>query len=157
MNAPTLTHAEFAAKLVVDGCVPIVEGKTPGKMPIEGMPLDDAAKAAADAHPGSLAVFYPVGDSGVFMQMHGSNARVWYKGVSTDGALETLEKAIQRAYPQAVFRSQVEHTLPGMSVRLYRIEFGGKHFADIEASYPTTLDVPQQFVVRVHARERTAQ
>jgi len=157
MNAPTLTHAEFAAKLVVEGCVPIVEGKTPGKMPIEGLPLDDATKAAVDAHPGSLAVFYPVGESGVFLQMHDANARVWYKGVNTDGALETLEKAIQLAYPQATFKSQVEHTMPGMSVRLYRVEFGGKRFADIEASYPTTPDVPQQFVVRVHARERLTQ
>ena len=157
MNTSTLTHAEFAAKLVVEGCVPIVEGKTPGKMPIEALPLDEATKAKVGANPGSLAVFYPLGETGVFMQMHGSNARVWYTDVNTDGALETLERALLAAYPQATFNAESAHPTAGMSVRLYRIEFAGKHFADIEATYPITTGVRQQFVVRVHANQRITQ
>jgi hypothetical protein len=150
-----LTHAELTAKLVAEGCLNIVQGRPPAKMPVEALVLGKEDKEVAGANPDALVVFYPVGDTGVFMQMGGHQARVWYHNVDTDGALETLEKAIYAAHGNARFVTHSPHPTPGMGTRLYRLEVDPKRFAVIEATFPIDRTLPQQFVVRVYAQERT--
>ena len=41
-----------------------------------------------------------------------------------------------------------------MRKRLYHIELGGKRVVDLEAIYPVSTQIPQEFVVRVYAQER---
>jgi hypothetical protein len=89
-----LTHIGFASKLAIEGCLPLVEGKAPAKMPVEAAPMDIADRARAGADQDALAVFYPVGDSGVFFQMQGATARIWYNNVDCDGAVEAFERAL---------------------------------------------------------------
>lgn len=155
MAAPELTHAQFLAMLVADGCLPIVKGKLPTKMPVEAVVLDHAHREKLEIPPGALAVFYPVGETGVFMQMHGSHARIWYTGIDTDGALATFESELHRAHPSAVFVEQGPHPeVPGSNVRVYRLDIDPTHFVEIEATYPIDRRVNQQFIVRLHGRQR---
>jgi hypothetical protein len=151
-----LTHAELTAKLVAEGCLPIALGRPPAKMPVESVLLTEEQRKRADINPGALGTFYPVGDTGVFMQLNGPHARVWYVGIDTDGALETLERALLSVKPTPTFVSQSPHPdVEGMAVRFYRLDAGDGRFVDIEATYPITRDVKQQFIVRLHGRERT--
>lgn len=153
MAAPALTHIQFAAKLAIEGCLPMVEGKQPAKMPIEAMPIEPEMRAKAGADPDALAVIYPVGDSGVFFQMHNATARVWFNNVNMDGALETFERALLTGYPKATFVEQLDHPMPGMRVRLYNVPVDAKHFASVEVTYPTTPEARKQFIIRVHAQQ----
>jgi hypothetical protein len=149
-----LTHAQLLAKLVIEGCLRIAEGKQLAKMPIEAIPLDPAEAAAAGVEPGGLAVFYPLGETGVFLYMRGAHARVWFNNEDCDGALETFERALNAAYPKATFVQQGAHPVPNMNVRVYRAELDKTHLVELEATYPITRDARRQFIVRVHAQER---
>lgn len=156
MAGPALTHAQMAVKLVVDGALRIAQGKLPEKMPVEAVPLTDEEKKKASAAPHALAVFYPVGETGVFMQMHGNHVRVWYTDIDCDGVVEMLEKAIHQAHPSATFKDEQPHlSAPGLNVRLYHVPIDSTHFANVEATFPIDRRVRQQFVVRVHAMEET--
>jgi hypothetical protein len=156
MAQPGLTHADLAIKLVVDGALRMAQGKDPAQMPVTGMPLDKAQKAKAGAAPGALAVLYPVGEDGVFMQMHGNHFRVWYAGQNCDGVVAALEQAIKRAFPKATFRDEQPHPeVRGFNQRFYDVPFDAKHFASVEATYPIDRTIAQRFVVRVHMLERT--
>jgi hypothetical protein len=153
---PNLTHAQFVAKLVTEGCLRIAQGKLPEKMPVEAVILTPEQKQKAGAHPQALAVFYPLGETGVFMQMRGSQARVWYNGENCDDAVATLEQAIQRAFPAATFVDQQTHPDGAhINVRLYRVPITEGRFIDVETTYPIERGPRQQFVVRLHAKERT--
>jgi len=150
-----LTHAELTAKLVAEGCLNIVQGRMPAQMPVQALPLPEVEKKQAGANPDALVVFYPVGETGVFFQMDGHQARVWYKGVNTEGAVATLERAILAAHPNAKFIQHSPHPTQGTGVRLYRLDVDPKHFAVIEATFPIDRTLPQKFSVRVYAEERT--
>jgi hypothetical protein len=153
--SPALTHADFLAKLVSEGVLPIVQGKLPAKLPVEALPLKDEEKKRIGAAPKALVVFYPIGDTGVFLQIGPSRAAVWYEGVNCEGALLTLERALKRAHPQVAFVDGVLHPeTPDMSVRLYRLDIDAKHFADIEVMYPSNNNVHQRFVVHLAAWEK---
>ena len=155
MAEPKLTHAEFAAKLVLEGCLPIVAGKPLSKMPIEALPLQREELQRLGLDPAGLAVFYPLGETGVFLYMQGSNARVWFSEADCDTALKTFERALTRAHPKAKFTQQIKHPEErGMSARLCRLELDKKHLADIVVTYPTDRAAKQQFLVHVQALER---
>lgn len=156
MAGPALTHAQLAAKLAVDGVLPIVEGKTrQDQIPIPAHPLNAETKARLDLPADSLAVFYPLSETGVFMMLNGASARVWYAGENTDGALEVFERKLREGYPSALFSLQNDHPeVKDMSVRLYHIDFTPQLMAEVEVTYPTALNIPQQFIIRVHARQR---
>jgi hypothetical protein len=154
--APALTHAEFLATLVAEGYLPIAQGKLPTRMPIEALPLTEEEKKRAGATPGSLVVFYPVGDTGVFLQLGNSRAVVWYEGVNCDGALATLERTLQRAHPAVTFVGGAP--LPestDVNVRLYRLELDEKRAVELEVMYPSSSAVHQRFVVHLAAWEKT--
>jgi hypothetical protein len=151
-----LTHAELAAKLVAEGFLNIVQGRLPAQIPVPALPLENAEeKRLAGASPTALVVHYPVGESGVFLQMDGHQARVWYHSVDTDGAVATLEKAIIAAHPNAKFVQHAPHSVTGMGVRVYRLEVDAKRFATIEATFPIDRTLQQRFSVRVFTQERT--
>ena len=155
MAPPALTHADLLATLVAEGCLRIVRGQMPEKMPVEAIVLDEQHRKKLDIPTGALAVFYPVGETGVFMQMHGAHARIWYMGVDTDGALATFERELHRAHPAATFTVQRSHPdVPGMNVRTYQVEVDATHFVSVEVTYPIDSQMKQQFIVRLHGRQR---
>ena len=155
MAEPNFTHAEFAAKLVLEGCLPIVAGKPLSKMPIEALPLQREEQLRLGLDPAGLSVFYPLGETGVFLHMKGSRARVWFGEADCDTAVKIFERELKRDHPKAKLTKQVKHPEErDMSVRIYRVEFDKNHLADIELTYPTGKAAKQQFWARVHAWER---
>lgn len=156
MAKPGQAHADFLAKLVAEGFLPMMQGKPPAKMPLEALPLTDEEKERAGAAKEALVVFYPVEDTGVFLQLGRSRAAVWYSGVDCGPALPTLERALKARYPSLKFIEENAHTeSPGVNVRIYRFEPDPKHYADLEVMLPASKKARQQFMVRMTAWERT--
>lgn len=148
-----LTHAELAAQLVADGALAIAQGKLPAKMPVEALVLSDKERARIAAKAGELAVFYPVGETGVFLEMGGPIARVWYEGIDATGAIDTLDRALKKS--KASKTSEGPHPeLKGMKVRQYRVALDAKRFVDIKATYSVAKSVKQAFIVQLFAQEK---
>lgn len=156
MAPSSLTHADLLAMLVAQGFLAIVEGKPPAKVPVEAVPLSDEEKSRVHAAKDALVVFYPVGDTGVFMQLGKSRGAVWFDGVNTDGALQKLERALKASYPRHKFVEEKPFPdAPGVNVRIYRVETDAKHYVDLEVMHPASKKARQQFMVRMTAWERT--
>lgn len=154
MAKPGQAHAEFLAKLVAESCLPILQGKLPAKMPVEAVPLTDDEKARVRAAPQALVVFYPVEDTGVFLQLGSSRAVAWYDGVPSDNALATLERAFKEVKPRITFIEEKPFTeAAGTSVRIYRLDIAQGRYADLEVMYPSSKKARQQFMVRMTAWE----
>jgi hypothetical protein len=155
VDKTSLTHAELAAMLVAEGCLPMAQGKQPAKMPVEALPLQNEERERIQARPDGLAVFYPVGETGVFMEFGGNSASVWYEQVDCEGAVATLEQALNRAAPSVRFEKEAPHPdVSGMNVRFYRLETDSKRFVKIEVVHPVSREARQRFVVNLHALER---
>lgn len=148
-----LTHADLAAQLVAEGALAIAKGQLPAKMPVEAVVLTAEERKRIAANPGELAVFYPVGETGVFLELGGSVSRVWYEGIDAVGAIDTLDRALSKA--KASRLSDAAHEkLQGMKRREYRVDLDAKHFVKVTATYPATKNVKQAFVVQLFAQER---
>jgi hypothetical protein len=153
---PALTHADLLATLVAQGFLAIVQGKAPAKMPVEAVPLSEEEKAKVHAAKDALVVFYPVGDTGVFLQLGKSRGVVWYDGVNCDGALKTFERALKAAFPRHTFVRETPYAeSPGANVRIYRVDTDAKHYVDLEVMHPANKKARQQFMVRMTAWEKT--
>ncbi len=156
MAKPGQAHADFVAKLAAEGYLPIVQGKLPAKMPVEALPLTNEEKARIKAPAESLVVFYPVEDTGVFLQLGSSRAVAWYEGVPCDNAVATVERAFKNANATLKFVEEKAHPeARGMDVRIYRVETDAKHFVDVEMMFPADKKARQRFMVYMTAWERT--
>jgi hypothetical protein len=148
-----LTHADLAAQLVAEGALAIAQGKMPTKMPVEAYALSTEERRRVAADRGDLVVCYPVGESGVFLEMGGAVSRVWYEGVEAVGAIDTLDRALRKA--KASKLSESNHPdLPGMKKREYRVDIDIRRFVKISATYPANKNVKQAFVVQLFAQEQ---
>lgn len=148
-----LTHADLAAKLVAEGALAISQGRQPAKMPVEAVVLSAEERKRIAANPGEFAVFYPVGESGVFLELGGSIARVWYEGVDAVGAIDTLDRALSKVKVSRLSDSAHEK-LKGMKRREYRVELDAKRFVKLSVTYPANKKVKQAFVVQLFAQEQ---
>jgi hypothetical protein len=148
-----LTHADLAAQLVAEGALAIAQGKPPAKAPVAPVVLDDAERKRIGAKAGEIAVLYPVGKSGVYFQMGGSLARVWYADVESTSAIDTLDRALRQV--KANKKSDAAHlTVKGMKVREYRVDLDSKHSVKISVTYPVDKKVRQEFHVQLFAQEK---
>lgn len=155
MAKPGQAHADMIATLVAEGFLRIVEGKLPAKVSVEAVPLNDEEKARIRAAPEALVVFYPVEETGVFLQLGKSRAVAWYDGVDCSVAVPTLERALKAAHSSLKFVSETPHSdTPGVNVRIYRVEPDAKHYVDLEVMHPAGKTARQQFMVRMTAWER---
>jgi hypothetical protein len=148
-----LTHADLAAQLVAQGALAIAKRQLPAKMPVEAVVLDAEERKRIAANPGELAVFYPVGDSGVFLELGGAISRVWYEGVDAVGAIDTLDRALGKVKASRLSDSAHEK-LRDMKRREYRVDLDAKHFVKLSVTYPANKAVKQAFVVQLFAQEK---
>lgn len=148
-----LTHADLAAQLVAEGALAISQGRQPAKMPIEAVVLSPEERKRIAANPGELAVFYPVGDTGVFLEFGGAVSRVWYEGVDAVGAIDTLDRALSKVKASRL-SDKAHEKLKDMKRREYRVDLDAKHFVKLSVTYPANKKVKQAFVVQLFAQER---
>ncbi len=145
-----LTHSQVAVKLIVEGCLASVAGRVRGKMPIEPVPLTDLERADIGMAQGANTVFYPVLPTGVFLDLAGTQATVWYNQADADRAMDALDAAMKRAYPKTKQTKDAEHPSDAeMRWRVYEIDFGNARLALMEVEYPARGKPPKRFLVRI--------
>lgn len=156
-----VTHAQLAAQLVVEGCLPMIQDKVQGKLPIEGRLLTESEKRDrgmidALSVPGQMmshTILYPIAPEGVFLDLDRSQASVWFANTDADKALNLLDAGLKKNYPQVQQAEDMAHPdARGMRVRLYKVQLDPALLASLEVSYPAPGGGAKQFVVRVRAQ-----
>jgi hypothetical protein len=153
----TLTRAEVLSALVIDGALGMASGTVQGKAPVEGVLLSPEEREKLGVPKDRMVLFYPAEADGVFFEMDGATATVYFRGGECGSALAVFERALKRAYPAA---KQIDDTANALSANLrsrgYEIDFGNGKLAAIDIAYPTAGKNGQQFAVRVFAQQRRA-
>lgn len=153
MAAAGLTHSKLAAKLV-EGCLAHIAGdKIPGQLPIAPMQATELQRAEVGLKQGGQTFFYPLGDSGVYLDLSGSVATIWYMNGDFDQGLQALEALLKSERRSKQLKDE---TLPEpkQRARSYEVELGGGRLAHVVAEYAERGAARQRFLVRVGAQVR---
>lgn len=149
-----MSHSELAAR-IVEGCVMMVAGDIKGSLPMEGIPLTDLERADLGLAQGGRTAFYPLKESGVFLDLNRSTCSVFFADYDFDRALAAVEAAVKRAYPQAKQIKDGPHpSLKDYRFRAYEIDLGGGKLALLELDAPGANADKRKFVARVDAQAR---
>ncbi|MBY0562593.1 MAG: hypothetical protein K2P58_00305 [Hyphomonadaceae bacterium] len=150
------SSAALAAEIVVDGCLRMIRGDVAGRTPAPPAQLTDDERALLGLEPGGNTLFYPAGQEGVFVDMHGSACDVWFFGDDVRAATKLLHERLAKAFPAAQQMDDVAHpTDPEMRARAYRIELPGMKLATISTSF-SDVRGRTMFKARVLAQRRLA-
>jgi hypothetical protein len=156
MAGAGLTHSQLAAKLLVEGCLANIAGNVQGKMPVAPVPLTELERADIGLEQGGNTVFYPVLPTGVFFDMHGAKAMVWFMEADSSQALDAFERAMKAKFSRVKQTKDGAHpTEKGMRTREYVVEFeNSRRLAAIQAEYPDRGAPGKKFQVHILAQER---
>lgn len=153
--ANQITHSELAAKLVVDGCLAMIAGAVQGKLPVQGMTVTDLERVQLGLAQGGKTLFYPLKESGVFLDLHGANGSVFFADHDFDRGLPALEAALKRAYPNAKKLKDSPHPRKQhYRYRSYEIDFGNGKLALLEVEAPEKAADKHRFQASVAAMAR---
>jgi hypothetical protein len=150
-----LTHSQLATKLLVEGCLANIAGNVQGKMPMAPVPLSELERAEIGLQQGGHTMFYPLDATGVFIDLMGAKATVWFNDADYDRALETFEAAMMRAFPRT--RQLKDGASPrdaGTRERTYEVDLGGSRMALVGVEYAKRGAASKRFVARVVAQAR---
>lgn len=149
-----MTHSELAAQ-IVEGCIAMVAGTVKGSLPMEGMPLSELERADLGLAQGGRTAFYPLKESGVFLDLNRSTCSVFFADYDFDRALGAVEASLKRAYPQAKQIKDGPHPrLKDYRFRAYEIDLGAGKVALVELDAPGANASKRKFVARVDAQAR---
>lgn len=156
MNAPAkLTHSQLATKLVVEGCLAYVAGNVQGKLPVQATQLTDLERADIGLKQGGQTYFYTVLPTGVFFNMHGPEASVWFQEADSDRALAGLDAALKQAYKRVRQISDDAHPQQADArLRSYEVDFGNSRVALLNVEYPRPGTPPRRFFAHITALAR---
>ncbi|MBI3438008.1 MAG: hypothetical protein HY054_05050 [Proteobacteria bacterium] len=148
--ATQISASELAAKLVVDGCLATVAGAVQGTVPIEGMSVTELERAELGLAQGGKTVFYPLGKNGVFLDLSGTSASVFYSDQDFDRALPALDAALKRAHPNAKQVKDTPHPRKkDYRFRSYEVDFGNGKLAVVEVDAAEKAAREHTFAVRI--------
>lgn len=149
--------ADLTATLVVEGCLPMIQGAVAGKAPIPGLPVAPEERAKLNLDPEGLTVFYPAQDEGVFFDMASTRFQLWFTGGDVDRATNALDAALKRAFPQTQQLDDVPHQRDArMRARVYRVQLPQGRLAAISTSFTDLRDGRHKFAVQIQAQVRPA-
>lgn len=147
-----LTHRELASRLVIDAALGGIAGTVSGQLPIEPTVLTDESARMLGMPTGTTALYYPLGEKGVFFDIAASRIAVWYSGADADRAAAHLDAELKRAYPQAKQVKDEQHPdESGLRVRLYDVKLGQGRMANVEVSYSKPGERMPKFGVQIVA------
>ena len=150
-----LTHSQVAATIVVDGALAHVAGAVKGKMPVQGMEVTMLERADLGLTQGGFTLFYPVDSSGVFFDMNGAVASVFFADADYDEALPTIEAAMKRVYPKTKqIKDGLHPRKEKFKYRAYEVDVGNGKLALVEFDIPTSGATKKRFEARVIAQAR---
>lgn len=144
------THSQLATKLVVEGCLASVAGRVQGKMPMEPIVLTELERADIGLAQGGDTVFYPLPPTGVFLDLAGTRATVWFNDADAGKALAGFEGAMKQAFSSVRQLHDSAHPKdPKIRWRAYEVDFGNSRLALLEVEYPEPGAERPRFLVRV--------
>lgn len=150
-----LSHSQLAATLFVDGCLANAAGAARGAVPIQPAVLTELERADIGLKQGGQTLFYPLPPTGVFVDLDGATATVWFNQADADRALDVVEQAMKRAYPRTRQLDDIAHPKDhGVRARGYDIDFGNGRMASVVIEYPERGAPPARFSSRVLAQQR---
>lgn len=149
------SHSQLATKLIVEGCLAHIAGNVQGKMPIEPIILTELERADAGLPQRGHTLFYPLAVSGVFFDMAGTQATVWFTDGDYDKAPEVFETAMKRAYPRAKQLKESAHPHDAdVRVRSYEVELGASRLALVDMEFAQRGAAVKRFIVRIFPQAR---
>lgn len=154
MTGASMTHSQLAATLV-EGCLGHIAGNVRGKMPIEAVAVTGLERADVGLAQGGQTLFYPLTpDTGVYVDLAGSVATVWFLGGDFERGLTALDDLLKRSGAKVKQLSDEAGAAPKRRVRSYQVELGGGRLAHVVAEYDERGATQQRFLVRVGAQVR---
>lgn len=151
MSAAGLTHSQVAVMLI-DGALAHIAGNVQGKMPMKPEPVVDIDRAAVGLRPGGQTLLYRVGEDGVFIDLNGPQAQVWFVDADFDRALPAVDASLKKLRTKQVSDAALE--VPKQRRRVYQVEFGGGRVALVDIEYAERGAQPQRFRAQITAVAR---
>jgi hypothetical protein len=132
MNAAGLTHSQVAVMLI-DGALAHIAGNIQGKMPIKPEPVEDIDRASVGLKQGGQTLFYRVAQDGVFIDLNGQLATVWFVDADFDRALSATDAMLKKYRAKQVSDEALE--APKHRRRVYEVDFGNGRLATVKIDY----------------------
>lgn len=151
MAAGSLTNSAVAMQLV-EGCLAHIAGRVQGKMPIEPVAATEIERASVGLEAVGQTLMYPVGGSGVFIDLSGSVATVWYVGADFDRGLDAFEAMLKSRRSKRL--KDEASSEAKQRVRAYEVDLGGGRMAHVAVEYAERGAARERFLVRVSAQVR---
>lgn len=122
---------------------------------MDGMPVTDLERQELGLSQGGNTAFYPLGQGGVFLDLHDANATVFYADHDYDRALSALDAALKRAYPKTKQIKDSAHPRKrNFRFRAYEVDLGNGKMALVEVDAPERSADKHKFVARVVSMAR---
>lgn len=157
MSQSSISYSQLAATLAVDGAISMIAGTTQGKAPVESVTLSPEERIKLGVGPAGATLFFPAGgpkEDGVFFDLNGDKATLWYNGGDCEVGMQALEAALKKAHPTARYLGEAKNVKePTMLTRVYEVALGDGKSAVIEASFPGSTGGKRQFAVRIFAKQ----
>ncbi len=154
MTGASMTHSQLAA-LLIEGCLGHIAGNVRTKMPIEAVPVTGLERAEVGLAQGGQTLFYPLSsETGVYVDLAGSVATVWFLGGDFERGIGALDDLLKRSGVQVKQLSDETGAAPKRRVRSYQVELGGGRLAHVVAEYDERGASQERFLVRVGAQVR---
>ncbi|MBX3428120.1 MAG: hypothetical protein KF779_00905 [Hyphomonadaceae bacterium] len=155
MSTTSFTESEIAAKLV-EGCLAHIAGDVSGEMPIVPVPISELQRADAGLAQGGKALLYPVSkDGGVFLDLNGSLATIWFVNGDFQRGLAALDRMLKATGRRVKQLKDEPRDAPKNRVRSYEVDCGGDgRLAHVVVEYAEAGARPERFFVRVSAQVR---
>jgi hypothetical protein len=146
--------AEVAARLVVEGCLPIIQDSVKNHAPQGGALLTPQDRQKLGLPPG-VTFFFAAGEEGVFFDLGQSEFHVWFAGDDYQSAGDALHAALLKAFPKSQQLDDVASPAnPRLHARVYRVDLGNSRVAAVSTAYSMLPSGQHRFEARVIAQQR---
>lgn len=152
--AAGLTHSQFAAQLVGRSLL-YIAGKPLENPSIKPVPVTELERASVGLQQGGQTMFYPLSrDTGVYFDLAGSVATVWYSDNDFDRGVAALDDALKASGFKVKQLKDESAGAPKQRTRSYEVDLGDRRVAHVVVNYAERGAQPERFLVRVGAQVR---
>jgi hypothetical protein len=132
MSAAGLTHSQVAVMLI-DGALAHIAGNVQGQMPMKPEPIGDIDRASVGLKQGGQTLLYRVAQDGVFIDLNGQLATIWFVDADFDRALAATDVMLKKYRGKQMSDEALE--APKNRRRVYEVDFGNGRLATVSIDY----------------------
>jgi|CXWL01.1.fsa_nt_gi hypothetical protein len=147
-----LTHSKVAVMLI-DGALAHIAGNVYREMPIKPEPVGRLDRTMVGLKDSGQTALYRVGSDGVFLDLDGSVAMVWFVGGDFDRALGAFEEMAKKTYRVRQMSDEALE-VPKQRRRMFEVDLGNKRLAVVAIDYAERGAQMQRFRAHISALAR---